>query len=345
MKNVAIGILLAATVVFGGLYLQQARKAGQAAASADGWQQKTGELQSGLEEQERQTRHLRDQLEEARADAAAKAHEAAQMRAALQESLTNQPQPAPAKAAGQTNSRPSNLLSEMFKNPEMKEMIKNQQKTALSAMVDKNYGKFFADLHLTPEQSSALKDLILNKQLGAADMGLSMFSDDQDPAKRAELVQQIKAASDTADAQIKEFLGEDNFAQFQNYEKSLGERMAVSGFKDQLGSGTTPLTDDQEQQLIQAMTQERQNFKFTTDLSDKSKFTGDLASMFTEEKMNVYFQESGQLNQQYLARAQGILSPDQLTGFEKYLNNQQTLQKAGMQMAVKMFAPAKPVGD
>jgi hypothetical protein len=42
---------------------------------------------------------------------------------------------------------------------------------------------------------------------------------------------------------------------------------------------------------------------------------------------------------------QSILSPDQLTGFEKYLKNQQVLQKAGMQMAVKMFAPAKSSGD
>jgi hypothetical protein len=103
--------------------------------------------------------------------------------------------------------------------------------------------------------------------------------------------------------------------------------------------------DDQEQQLIQATTQERQNFKITTDFSDKSKFTGDFASTFTEDKMNGYFQELGQLNQQYLTRAQGILSPDQLTAFEEYLNNQQALQKAGMQMAAKMFAPAKPGGN
>jgi formate hydrogenlyase transcriptional activator len=32
--------------------------------------------------------------------------------------------------------------------------------------------------------------------------------------------------------------------------------------------------------------------------SDKSEFTGDFASMFTEDRMTVYFQELGQLNQQ-----------------------------------------------
>jgi hypothetical protein len=159
------------------------------------------------------------------------------------------------------------------------------------------------------------------------------------------MVQEVKTASDTADGQIKQLLGDDGFTQFQTYEKSIGERMALSGFKDQLGSGPTALSDGQEQQLIQVMTQERQNFKFTTDLADKSSLTGDFATMFTEDKMNGYVQELGQLNQQYLARAQTILSPDQYTAFEKYLNNQQAMQKMGIQMAVKMFAPAKPAGN
>lgn len=344
MKNIVIGILLVSTVVFGGFYIQQTRKTSQAEAGADALQKKIDELQSGLEAQARQTTRLSDQLEETRADAEARAREAVRMEEALQASLTNQAK-ATAQAAGPTNARPSNPLADMFKDPKMKEMIKNQQKTALGAMIDKNYRKFFTDANLTPEQSAALKDMIINKQLGAADLGLSMFSGDQDATNRMELVQQVKAANDAADAQIKQFLGDDGFAQFQTYEKSVGERMSVSGFADQLGTGPGALTDDQQEQLIQAMTQQQQNFKFTTDFSDKAKLTGDFASMFTEDKMNTYSQELAQLNQEYLAKAQGILTPDQLTAFQQYLDNQQTMQKAGMQMAAKMFAPAKPGGN
>jgi hypothetical protein len=336
MKNLTIGILLAAALVFGGLYFQQTRRVSQMEASVDGLRQKLGELQSGIDAQDQQAARLRTQLKETRADAAANINEALQIKAALKPNPTNQ-----AQAATPTNAKPSNALAEMFKNPAMREMIKNQQKTALGGMIDKNYAKLFSDLHLTPEQSSALKDMILNKQLAGADMGMSMMSDDMDATKRADLVQQIKTQNDTADAQIKSFLGDDNFAQLQTYEKSMGERTTVSGFADQFASGPSALTDDQQQQLIQAMSQERQNFKFTTDFSDKSKFTGDMTSMFTEENMNTFFQESGQLNQQYLNQAQGILSPDQLAAFQKYLDNQQTMQKAGMQMAAKMFAPAK----
>jgi hypothetical protein len=52
MKNVALGILLIATLVFGGLYLQQTRKVRQAQASAAGWRQNVSELQSSLKAQE-----------------------------------------------------------------------------------------------------------------------------------------------------------------------------------------------------------------------------------------------------------------------------------------------------
>jgi outer membrane murein-binding lipoprotein Lpp len=344
MKNLVIGILLITTVVFGGLYFQQSRKATQAQVNAEGLQQKVSDLQSGVEEQEKKTAVLREELDLTRADVAARAQEATKARETLQSNLASQAtlasqsQAATAKTA--STNKTSSPLAEMFKNPQMKEMIKTQQKTALGAMVDKNYGKFFSDMHMTPEQSAAVKDMILSKQLAAADMGMSLFSDDMDAAKRAEMVQKIKTAGDEADAKLKEYLGEDNFTQYQAYEKSMAERMAISGFKDQLASGPNALSSVQEQQLMQAMAQERQSFKFTTDFADKSKFTGDF-SMFTEDKLNTYFQELGQLNQQYVSRAQSLLSPDQAASFAKYLEGQQSMQKVGLQMAVKMFAPAK----
>lgn len=340
MKNTVIVVLLVATATLGVLSAVQRNKLRLSDAQLARTEARLVAVENQLKEKseaiakvaltEQKAKALQDVLTETSAAAVEKSKQVEQ----LQQSA----------AAAKTNDF-GHLLAGVLKDPKMKEMIKTQQKTALSGMIDKNYGRLFSDLHLTPEQSSALKDMILNKQLEAADIGMSMFSGDLDATKRAEMVQQVKAASDAADAQIKELLGNDNFAQFQTYEKSIGERMTISGFKDQLGSGPTALTGDQEQQLIEAMTQERQNFKFTTDFSDQSKFTGDFASMFTEDKMNVFFQELGQLNQQYLARAQGVLSPDQFTAFEKYLGSQQALQKAGMQMAAKMFAPAKPAGN
>ncbi len=340
MKNIVIVLLLLVSVVLADLYFKQSHRAIKAEANAETLQQQVLELQSGVEKQEKKSARLRDQLENTRADVSAKAQETEQIKAALDASLTNL---AKATSSAKTDSKganPMSAFSEMFKNPEMKEMIKQQQKTALVPMIEKNYARLFADLHLTTEQSSALKEMLLNKQLGAADAGMALLSGDSDPAKRKEITQQIKAATDASDAQIKEFLGTDGFTQYQDYEKSMGERMTVNGLKDQLASGATALSDEQEQQLVQLMSQERKNFKFTTDLSDKTKFDGDFASALSEEKMTGYFRELDQLNQQYISKAQGVLTPDQLAAYEKQLKNQQAMAKMGMQMAAKMFAPA-----
>src|SRR6185369_10723969 len=127
--------------------------------------------------------------------------------------------------------------------------------------------------------------------------------------------------------------------QFKDYEKTMPERMTLSTFKDQQASGPGALNPDQEAQLIQAMTEERQNFKFATDFYDQSKLKGDFTSLFTEERLSQFQQEREQLDQQYLSRATNILSPDQLAPFQKFLASQREMQMVGMKMGMKMFAP------
>ncbi len=331
MKNILITVFLGTTIIFGALYLREIKTSNDSKASVSTLQEKVTTLQSSVDTQERRTAAMRQELENTQSKTTASVQEA--VRASKK---------AQASAGGDStnNNAFSGMMKEISKNPEMREMIKKQQKAMFGPITEKNYGKLFAQLGLSPEQSSGLKELIVNKQLAAADAGMSMFDGDMDATKRAELSKQMKAANDDADAKIKEFLGDANFSQFQSYEKTMADRMAVSGFKDQLDA-SAPLTDVQEDQLFQAMTQERQNFKFTTDLSDKSKFNGDFSSMLDPDKMNTFFDELSKLNQQYLQRAQGILNTDQLASFQKFLDGQQAMQKMGLQMAAKMFGAKK----
>lgn len=330
MKNILIGILLLTTLVFGGLYLTQIQKASDARTEAANARQKLTEMESGVAQQEERAATLQTRLQDTQANAIAKAEEVTQ----ISQALTN-------RAQAQTNAKPANPFGEMFKSKEMRDMIKTQQKTVLGGMVDKNYAAYFASLNLTPEQSAPLKDLILNRGLVDAELGMSMMSGDNDPAKRKELNDQAKTDRDAINSQIKDFLGADNYAQFESYEKTIPDRMSLNMYKDQQGSGPAALTPDQETQLIQAMSDERQNFKFTTDFSDQSKFAGDLASYFTDEKINQYLQELGELNQHYLDRVKTILTPEQIDPFTKFLNSQRELQKAGFKMAMTMFGGQK----
>lgn len=334
MKNIIIGLLFIATLSLGGLLIQKNNRLADAEDRLAAAQKLAAESQQNLAQAEKESARIGEKLEAVANESFANANAANR----LSHELTNRV--APESASGVTNSKPTNPLAAMFKNPEMREMIKKQQATMMGGMVDKNYAEFFKSMNLTPEQSESMKGLILDKMLSAADMGMELMGGDVDAEKRAELVKQMKEKAEGFDAQIKTMLGDENNKVFEAYEKSIPDRTAVSQFKSQLGDGKS-LSADQEQSLIAAMSEERRGFKFTTDYADKSDFSEDMVSKFTEARLDTYFKEAERLNQQYLARAQTILTPEQLAAYQKSLNSQQEMAKMGMKMAAQMFNPKK----
>jgi hypothetical protein len=64
--------------------------------------------------------------------------------------------------------------------------------------------------------------------------------------------------------------------------------------------------------------------------------------MFTDDKIDRFAAEKERLDQQVLARARSILSPEQITALEQFQAMQRKMQIAGMKMAAQMFAPKNP---
>lgn len=238
-------------------------------------------------------------------------------------------------AEAKTNAAAPKGLAALFKDPDMKEMIKSQQKAVIGPMIDKMYGPYLTQLNMTPEQTAYVKDLLQKKMLVASEMGVSMLSGDTDAAKRSDMMKQIKEQTDAYDAQLKQFLGDDLYKDFQTYEKSTPDRLAVNQFNDQVAATPTALSADQQNQLIQIMADQRNNFKWTTDFNNAENM--DVNTMFTEEKVNQFAQEKERLDQQVLDRARPILTPEQLSQFETFQKSQRDMQVAGMKMAAKMF--------
>jgi hypothetical protein len=241
-------------------------------------------------------------------------------------------------AVAKTNN-PMQGLAAVFKDPKMREMIKSQQKAVLGPMLDKQYAALFQQLNLTPEQTAALKDLLEKKMFAGTDAGFSMLDNTLDASQRADLAKQVKSQTDDIENQIKQLLGDQNYQTFQSYEQTLPDRTTVSQFNDQLAGTANALTSDQEQQLLQAMSDVRANFKWTAVLNKPNAANGDYTAMFTEDNINQLAQQQEQFNQQVFTRAQPILSPDQFKSFQDYTKAQQQLQIAGMKMAAQMFAP------
>jgi hypothetical protein len=324
VKNWAIAILVAAVIGLAALYLSESHKRLEVESTLAKFQQNAEELEAKFNQQQQRTTTLQTRLQDSHAKAVAKAEEISH----LEQALTNHTE---------TAAKSKNPMAEMLKNPDMKEFVKVQQKAVLSGMIDKNYATFFSGLSLNSQQSASLKELIIKKSLVDAQMGMSLMSGDAEPAARAQILEQAKTDKESINEEIKQMLGDDNYQSFQSYEKTQPERMSIGMFKDQLASGSTALAGDQEEQLIQALSQERQSFKFTTDFYDQSKIAGDLAGNLSDEKLNKFEQERDLLNQKYLERAQTILSAQQIQPFEKFLSSQSQLQNAGIRMAAKMF--------
>ncbi|MGH7973610.1 MAG: hypothetical protein ACREIC_33245, partial [Limisphaerales bacterium] len=144
MKNTVVALLLASTLAFAGLYVWQKSKTTATERELAALNQTVQEAQSKAAEHEQKAETLQTRLLNTQAKAVAKADEVAH----LQQVITNQ---------AETNAKAINPLAEMFKSPEMKDLIKTQQKTVMSSMLDKTYSAYFNGLQMTPEQSASLK--------------------------------------------------------------------------------------------------------------------------------------------------------------------------------------------
>ena len=338
MKNIAIIILLLVSLTLGALMLRQQKQTAQTQAALAQVQTELGTAQTQLK---------------ANTEAAAQIANAKRSSKILQETLVETSKFADEKAkqaedlkvklaAAQTNTNnPMANMAKMFSDPKMKEMIKAQQKTVLGPMIAKQYGDLFQQLNLSADDSTQLKNLLLNKMLAGADAGMSMLDDSLDATNRAALGKQVKAATDDYETQIKDFL-RDGYASYQSYEKTVPDRTEVNQFGDQL-TGDNAMKPEQQAQLIQALSEARNGFKWTTDYTDNNKLPadGDFAGMFSEEKLDKFTQEKEQFDQQFLERAQKILNPEQAKSFAEFQSNQRQMQIMGMKMAASMFGGKK----
>ncbi|MEI8292052.1 MAG: hypothetical protein WCH99_21490 [Verrucomicrobiota bacterium] len=334
MKNIAIVLLLAVSIALGALTLRQRNQLSETRTQLVAVETRL-QAQAATIESAKAAANRAKMLEAALKESAAAAGEQSKQQTKEVTQLQTK------LAAAKTNAPANGLsaLSTMFKDPKMKEMIKTQQKAVMGPMIEKQYAGLFRQLNLTPEDSASMKDLLMKKTLAGADAGMSLLDGSMGTAQRAELAKQMKAETDAYNAQIKDFLGADNYSAFQNYEKTVPDRMAVSQFNDQLGGGPNPLSADQQEQLTRAMNVARTSYKWTTDYSNKTPGDGDYAALFSEDKINQYAQEKEQFDQQFLAKAQQILTPDQIKAFADFQKNQRDMQMMGMKMAANMFAP------
>jgi hypothetical protein len=345
MQKALIGFLALTTAVLGALCILQARQVretqdrAQAAESARAAEAEARQAQAmRVGELERVNKQLDQQVQKftavttmLRTNEAQQSSNLAAMARQVQSLSGSQGAAAKAgegKGGGVFGKDMGKMLGSMMKDPAMREMLRDQQK----AMIKMMYGGLFKELKMSPEEESRLKELLTDSQMANIEAAQGLFGDSKDSPE--ESGKRIAEAKKQTDAKVKEMLGDERYTQYEDYQKSIGERMQVDQLKMKLAGENLPLADQQTSQLLQIMKEEKTVIPPVIPTDNTQLPTKEL---FTAENIDKQLQWMDDYNKRVQARAAGVLSPEQFKQYQDWQEQQAAMQKMGMNMARQMF--------
>lgn len=227
------------------------------------------------------------------------------------------------------------FVAEMMEDPEMRKFIRDQQRQ----MMDPLYQPLIKQLGLTAEEAEVFKDYLVDTQMKATEQASTLFGGSA--ADRAEAVEAMSAEQEESKQVIREFLGEEGYAQYEDYQQTLGERAQLNQFKLQNAGSENALTDEQMEWLLVLMKEEKQAVTAATGqaMPGQGPDAANMEAMFDEETSEQFLQMQETVNSQVYQRAAGGLSAEQMEDFGRFQTNQLQMMRMGMSMARKMMAP------
>lgn len=222
------------------------------------------------------------------------------------------------------------MISGMMKDPQMKEMIRNQQKMVARQM----YAGLNRRLTMDGETRSQLDDLLAERQATLAELGMEMMNGEGGSPE--ELAATIKETKDAFDQQIKDLLGDEAYEAFAQYEEMIPEQTSITLFKNNLSSDET-LTEQQEDELIELMYAARKDMPENALMNQ----TTPDPTAFTPEKMEEAVTQMKQLQTHYVDSAAAILDERQLKRFKEWQEQMAVMQDMGIKMMGNMMGQEK----
>ena len=300
-QNFLIGLLSLTTVAGGVLAWQQHEKLlaaeaanEQALAKSDAdWQKRFAAL-------EQRSRDLESALASSRRHAEeAKESEVAESRGANRRGWRGGP-----------DGRMGDFLA-MMDDPKFAKLMATEQR----GMLDNRYASLFKNLKLSPEQLQKFKDLLVEKQDSMRDVMQAARAQGLDPRSDRAAFQQLVAQTNAElDATIASTLGAQGYQQYQQYEQTLPERNLVSQLDQRLSYSATPLTQEQQDQLIQVLSQSAPPTN-----PDRLARSGPNGPRYN-------------VTDQSIASASTVLTPDQVAALQQLQQEQQAQRAIFQQM-------------
>lgn len=335
MKNVLLALLAATTIILTIVCANQSRKLARQTAHL-------ASLQGELEQKSRQNDDLRaaqKRLDKQRSELLNQVNRLV-AQSAMAEPAAPARTNAPAASADAGNPDKDNggfggFLSKMMADPEMKKLIRDQQAQVLSQL----YGPLIKQMGLTPEEAAKFKELLADNQMIGVENASSLFAGGL--TNRDGTLSVVTAQQKAQEEQVKELLGDTRYAQYKDYQQTVGERMELDQFRQQTAGGANALTDQQADQILAFMKEEKQNVAALTGQppAGTGQDQANWQAMLSGEQMDKLLQGQEDANQKVYERAKAVLSPEQLDAFGAFQTNQMSMMRMGMTMTRKFFAP------
>lgn len=233
---------------------------------------------------------------------------------------------------GAAGGRPmKDTMTEMMKNPAMREMAKQQQ----IAMIDLQYGGLFSQFQLDDTEKANFKQLLAERVGLESDLAMKMIDDKLTPQQRQAMIQEMQAAKKQNDEKVRTFLNSDqDYQAFQQWEDTKNERMQLSMGQSAFSGAGEPLTAQQEQQLVSAMYEVRKQPSAVPDLNKIENFDPRHLDAAGLERQLAKLDANAR---QVYERASAFLSPNQLKALKTMQDQQRSMAEYGLKMSASML--------
>ena len=149
------------------------------------------------------------------------------------------------------------------------------------------------------------------------------------------MASELKTKSAAIEQRIESVLRtEENQTQFKKFQDSAPERQTIGMLKKQFAQAGAPLTEEQEQQLMDILHTERKNMKLDYDYTDMKDTRPE---KFSAENLALFTEQSNAADQTIATRLEPVLSAPQREAFRLQREQQRAQEMAELEFAKALF--------
>jgi hypothetical protein len=238
---------------------------------------------------------------------------------------------APATASNTPKSGMASALAKMMDNPESRKFIRQQQRMILDQM----YAPLVKQMGMTEAEATEFKDVLADRMMASAQKAMSAMSE-AGQGSRAEAMQKLTAEQQEFDAGVRELLGEERYAQYKEYQLTVGERVQLNMFRQQTAGTPGAIEEAQVEKLLAVMREEKLQ-QTTPDGAPINEEQVQRMALGSPEQTDRLINIEQSLNERVHARAGEVLDPAQLESFKKFQDQQLQTLRMSLAMARTMF--------